>query len=148
MNNYSIRITYGEDIRSIDLEKILSGIRLIGEHELSRQKGKHVRNYTDCFRIKGVEKGSIIVNFNIDIDVNLNLILLLSCAITFYRSSNLPTLLKTAVSGIISAVKRGVVIHIKRDDNGLQDVEINGNFEGTLCIGKDGEIIITNNKQS
>lgn len=150
MNKYSLRITYADDIRSIDLENILSGIRLIGEHELSKQIGLHVRNFTDCFRIKSVEKGSIIVNMDIDVDVTINLVVLLSAAITLSQTlkSNAPALIRSAVSGIKSALKRGVSIHIKRDNDGLQELNINGNFEGTISIGKNGEIQISNNIQS
>lgn len=147
MNNYIIHITYRDDIRSIDLENILSGIRLIGEHELSKLTGQHVRNFTDSFRIKNVEKGSIIVNLNIDINITVNLFLYLTTAITLYSScKNMSKLLKAAVRGIKSALKRGISIQIKRDSNGIQDLNVNGDFDGTISLGKNGELQITNNR--
>ena len=77
-----VTIEYEDSIRSIDLENLLSGIRMICQHEMSVKFGGTPRDYTDCTKIQSIENGSIeinmlfdLVHINIDlIEVNLNLL--------------------------------------------------------------------------
>lgn len=57
-----IHIEPTEPIRVIDLEHILSSIRMMCEEELSFLTERYKRNYADNIRISQVEKGSIIMD--------------------------------------------------------------------------------------
>ena len=64
----SMKIEFNDSLRSIDLENILIGTRMIYQHELARQYGMKTRDFTNFTRITGVEKGSIDVFYNIITD--------------------------------------------------------------------------------
>lgn len=70
-----LTINYDTSIRCIDLENILSGLRLILQHELAKRTKLSTRSFTDVAKIESIEKGSIIINFLFDlININVNLL--------------------------------------------------------------------------
>lgn len=71
----TIKIEYDESIRSIDLENLLSGIRMILQHELAERTNAKSRDFTDLTRITSIEKGSIDITLFFDwVHVNLDAI--------------------------------------------------------------------------
>lgn len=62
----SVKVDYVDSLRSIDLENILIGLRMIYQHELATQFKTKPRDYTNITRIKGIEKGSILITYIID----------------------------------------------------------------------------------
>lgn len=144
MNNYTLHISYGEDIRSIDLENILAGIRLIGEHEISKQTGKHVRNFTNSFRIKSIEKGSIVINLTINVDIDL--IFGIASVLEIYSNrGEMVTIIKTAINGIKAALNHGNRIHIQK--NSVQ-VDAPADFDGEILIDKDDNLRLKSNSNN
>lgn len=59
----SVKIEYGDSLRSIDLENILTGIRMIYQHELAKQFRMKPRDFTDLTRIKSIEAGCIDITY-------------------------------------------------------------------------------------
>ena len=59
---WKIRIHYNEAVRCIDLENFLSSIRMIYQHTLAEETGLKTRAFTNVLQIKGIEKGSIIID--------------------------------------------------------------------------------------
>ncbi|MDO4972430.1 MAG: hypothetical protein Q4E41_10100 [Bacteroidales bacterium] len=117
-----ITIEYDGTIRCIDLEKLLSGIRLIYQHELAKRIGGKSRDYTESTQIQSIEKGSININLifditelNIDladaaqnpnasraIPIALDIIQIIADCLT---SEEVADNLRTAVGGIKAAIK-------------------------------------------
>lgn len=69
----TITIEYGNSIRSIDIENILSGVRMICQYGLAERTGLKSRDFTNVTHIKSIEKGSIIITLFFDlIQVQVN----------------------------------------------------------------------------
>ncbi len=138
----SLKINYDTSIRCIDLENILSGFRLIFQHELAKRTKLSTRSFTDVAKIESIEKGSIIINFFFDLvnininllEVNVNLTSINIDLIDIVLLYLMPSMkkgdngkLQVAIAGIKSALKHfksitlkgnGKSVELKADGNG------------------------------
>ena len=163
MNNFNIHIEYVKNIRSIDLENILTGFRLLQEEALVKKTDLSKRNFTDDIIIDKVEKGSIIIELIVNNGININIVdLLLSTAAiasAVKNSNQLPKIINAtgealpkiinasgnAIAKIISAVKHGVVLTMK--DNEGNEYEISENEYKNVIVknknnGSSSQIIL------
>lgn len=62
----TMKIEYKDSLRSIDLEHLLTGTRMIIQHDLANRLNKKPRNFTDITQITGIEKGSIEISYLIN----------------------------------------------------------------------------------
>lgn len=54
-----LTIEYEGSVRSIDLENLLTGFRMLCQYELAERYGGQPRDYTSVTKIQSIEKGSI-----------------------------------------------------------------------------------------
>lgn len=59
----TMKIEYKDSLRSIDLEHLLTGTRMIIQHDLANRLNKKPRDFTDLTQITGIEKGSIEISY-------------------------------------------------------------------------------------
>ena len=125
METLTLHIEPSSQIRSIDLENILKGIRLICENHLSTVEGCDKRNFTDNVLISGVDKGSIIIEMTININMNIEWIPVISTVLAGVISKQYPgqhqeqlqKLLKRARDFIRSAVRKGNKVTIEDSEH-------------------------------
>lgn len=163
MNNFNLHIEYVKNIRSIDLENILTGFRLLQEEALAKKTGCSKRKFTDSIIIDKVEKGSILLDISLNFDITIDVVqlLLLGAGVVKYitkknndnNSNNficdvvkefvLPkviTVTGNAIAKIISAIKHDVVLTLK--DNHGNEIKMYESENKTINIkyNKDGSI--------
>lgn len=140
----NIKINYEESIRSIDLENILTGFRMIYQHELATRTGKKTRDFTDLTKITSIEKGSISINLlfdwislNIDLfSSNFSINIDLSLLILYYlntQNNKVPEKLRPYINNIVSALQN--VKSIEFHDDKL-DAEIKSGNNGEIEINQ------------
>ncbi|MCQ2138225.1 MAG: hypothetical protein MJY60_05920 [Bacteroidales bacterium] len=122
MKKLTLHIEPSSQIRSIDLENILKGIRFICENQLSSVEGADKRNYTDKVLISGVDKGSIIIEMMINVNVNINInniewIPVITSILTGVFSDDVQGILKRARDFIRSAVRKGNKVTIEDSEH-------------------------------
>lgn len=139
MENYTLHLEYDKCIRSIDLENILSGFRLLHEEELERETGKAKRNFTDSIVIDKVEKGSILIDLTVNADMVMGILDLIIGANVAKELPKIITAAGSALAKIISAVKHGVKITIQ-DKNGFDLAIEKSKYDNVYITTKDGKV--------
>ena len=143
-----VTIEYEDSIRSIDLENLLSGIRMICQHEMSVKFGGTPRDYTDCTKIQSIENGSIeinmlfdLVHINIDlIEVNLNLLSVdidfVDIILAYLVGRNvIPGKLKVAYNALKAAIKNFKCIRIQGSQHNAK-----------VTVDKNGDVVMTDER--
>lgn len=105
MNNFNLHIEYVKNIRSIDLENILTGFRLLQEEALVKKTGWSKRKFTDSIIIDKVEKGSILLDISLNFDITIDVVqlLLLGAGVVKYITKRIMT--TTAIILFVTLLK-------------------------------------------
>lgn len=119
----TVTIEYDDAIRCIDLENVLSGLRMMCQHELATRTGGKARDFTSLTKIQSIEKGSIVINllldiFNCDLCININLgDLDINDVVILYltKGKDVPKILKPYLNNFLSALRHLKSFKIQRN---------------------------------
>lgn len=144
----TVTIEYNNSIRSIDLENLLSGMRMICQYELANKTRLKSRDFTDVTHIQKIEKGSIILTMFFDfvhihvnplIDINIDLcnidIDIVDIILLYLGKDKIPNKLKGYVQNIKSALTHITSLKLENSHN-----------DSTVTIDNNGRVEISNNK--
>lgn len=128
--SFQAHITYDDAIRAIDLENTIYAIRLFAQDQMRVDANDRIQAYTDCVKISGVEKGSIILNFDLNTAINIAQLAvgIYSCILTYKSNKKTPSndqepWISTAIRDLNTAINNGIRIYLCDEHGNI--VEIN-----------------------
>lgn len=113
----TMKIEYKDSLRSIDLEHLLTGTRMIIQHDLANRLNLKPRDFTDLTQITCIEKGSIEISYLLNWACENKELLV--------AGLDLANNMFSLAAAIIGALSNGITININPTINIYKSIYIN-----------------------